>query len=166
MVSKKETLHGLTDVLTVCHERFGHALEDERKDLSTINQATKNAIELINRLDKELEFEKAFNSNLCEAIAKKREGYVESTTESGVQFGEWVSCRERLPKVGEDVILKFKDTFHTHPSWPKIQIMPAWRCNVDESQPNGEWAIEGRLWHQTIISIDDGIAWMPMPKGV
>ena len=80
-------------------------------------------------------------------------------------FGKWIPCRERLPRVGEDVILYFRDTYHTDPSWPETQFLPAWRCNVaEEDTPNGQWAIEGRLWNTVVIDIEDGIAWMPMPK--
>ncbi len=75
----------------------------------------------------------------------------------------WTPCSEGLPKAGADVILTFRDTFHTHPSWPKVAVMPAWICNVSEEKPLGEWAIEGRLGNY-VVDIDSGIAWMPMPK--
>ena len=75
----------------------------------------------------------------------------------------WILSRDRLPEVGEDVILYFKDTVHTHPSWPKIDVKPAWRCNVGEkNSPDGDWAIEGRLGN-FVIPLQDGIAWMPLP---
>ncbi len=74
----------------------------------------------------------------------------------------WTPCSEGLPEVGANVILTFRDTFHTHPSWPKVAVMPAWICNVSEEKPRGEWAIEGRLGNY-IVDIDSGIAWMPMP---
>lgn len=78
-------------------------------------------------------------------------------------YGDWILCSERLPEVGANVILTFRDTFHTHDSWPKITVMPAWICNVDEDSPKGMWAIEGRLGDY-IIDIESGIAWMPMPE--
>lgn len=85
------------------------------------------------------------------------------------QSDEWVECSKELPPKGVNVELTFRDTFHTHPSWEKIQVLPAWICNVDEEHPEGEWAIEGRLGHY-VIDIEDGIAWKPLPapykKGV
>lgn len=71
--------------------------------------------------------------------------------------------KKELPEKGVNVILTFKDTFHTHPSWPKIQVLPAWICNVDDDNPKGQWAIEGRLGNY-VINIDDGIAWKPLPE--
>lgn len=76
--------------------------------------------------------------------------------------GNWIPCKDKLPDVGVNVILTFRDTFHTHPSWPKVQVMPAWICNVDEDNPKGEWAIEGRLGNY-VVDIDSGIAWQPLP---
>lgn len=83
------------------------------------------------------------------------------------QYGEWILCKDRLPEKGQDVILVFRDTFHTHRSWPRIAISPAWRCNVgEEKTPDGEWALTGRLysiWPKG-IGIEDGIAWMALPE--
>lgn len=76
---------------------------------------------------------------------------------------DWIPCEKELPEKGVNVILTFKDTFHTHPSWPKIQVLPAWICNVDDDNPKGQWAIEGRLGNY-VINIDDGIAWKPLPE--
>ena len=77
--------------------------------------------------------------------------------------GKWILSRDGLPEVGEDVILFFKDSFHKHPSRPKIDVKPAWRCNVGEkNSPEGDWAIEGRLGNY-VIPLQDGIAWMPLP---
>ncbi len=75
----------------------------------------------------------------------------------------WTPCSEELPPVGADVILRFKDTLHTHPDWPKTAVKPAWICNVCEETPRGQWAIEGRLG-DFIVDIDSGIEWMPMPE--
>lgn len=79
------------------------------------------------------------------------------------EHSDWVPCSQELPPVGADVILTFRDTFHTHPDWPKVAVKPAWRCNVEEETPDGRWAIEGRLGNFG-VNIEDGIAWMPMPK--
>ena len=76
---------------------------------------------------------------------------------------DWIPCSKQLPEKGVNVILTFKDTFHTHPSWPKVQVLPAWICNVDEDNPRGQWAIEGRLGNY-VIDIDSGIAWKPLPE--
>ena len=77
---------------------------------------------------------------------------------------KWISCNKRLPDCGEDVILYFHDSFHKHPSWPKMDVKPAWRCNVDEEDsPDGAWAIEGRLGNY-VVDLKDGIAWMPLPE--
>lgn len=80
------------------------------------------------------------------------------------KVGQWIPCSERLPEAGENIILTFKDTFHTHPTMAnKIRVMPAWRCNVcEEETPDGAWAIEGRLG-KFAVDITDGIAWMPLP---
>ncbi len=75
----------------------------------------------------------------------------------------WVPCDMELPPVGADVILTYRDTFHTHESWPKVSVMPAWICNIDDDNPKGQWAIEGRLGNY-VLPIEDGIAWMPMPE--
>ena len=82
------------------------------------------------------------------------------------KFGEWIPCSERLPKIGQDVILFFHDSIHTHPSWEKTPVMPAWICNVgEEASPNGEWAIEGRFGgNMWVEPLDSGIAWMPLPN--
>ena len=74
----------------------------------------------------------------------------------------WIPCSEKRPDAGVNVILRFRDTFHTDSSWPKIQVMPAWICNVSEDMPDGEWAIEGRLGNYT-VDIQDGIEWQPLP---
>ena len=74
----------------------------------------------------------------------------------------WILVKERLPDIGQDVILAFHDTFHTDATWPKVAVKPAWRCNVVADSPNGEWAIE-HLYNMT-IPIEDGIAWMEMPE--
>ena len=79
---------------------------------------------------------------------------------------KWIPCSKRLPKRGDDVILYFKDTYHTEKGWEPYIVMPAWRCNVgEEDTPNGAWAIEGRLggfgWVQPL---ETGIAWMKLPK--
>ena len=76
----------------------------------------------------------------------------------------WIKCSERLPDQGVNVILTFNDTYHIDPSWPEIQVLPAWRCNVGEDEtPDGAWAIEGRLGGYS-IPLEDGIAWKPLPK--
>ena len=75
----------------------------------------------------------------------------------------WILCSERLPEKGVNVILTFRDTFHTHPSWPKVQVMVAWICNCGDEHPDGEWAIEGRLGNY-VVNLEDGIAWQPLPK--
>lgn len=72
MKSEKEVLADLGNVLTMCYYLHAKASGEDRKDLEKINQTAKDAIELIRRTGKELEFEKAFNGNLCEAIAMKR----------------------------------------------------------------------------------------------
>lgn len=78
--------------------------------------------------------------------------------------GPWIACSDRLPEVGEDIILFFRDRFHKDPSWPKTVIKSAWRCNTaNPNTPNGDWAIEGRLYHSA-IPFEDGIAWMPLPE--
>lgn len=79
------------------------------------------------------------------------------------EYGGWIPCEKELPETGANVILTYKDTFHTHESWPRIAVMPAWICNVDEENPKGMWAIEGRLGNYC-IDIESGIAWMPMPE--
>jgi hypothetical protein len=83
------------------------------------------------------------------------------------QYGQWILCDDRLPEAGQDVILLFHDTFHTHPDWPKVVVSTAWRCNVDkERTPKGEWALTGRLYSicPKVISIKNGIAWMALPE--
>ena len=76
---------------------------------------------------------------------------------------KWILCSDRLPDVGEDIILFFKDTFHTQPSWPKTIVKSAWRCNFGQKgSPDGAWAIQGRLYDFG-IPLQDGIAWMPLP---
>lgn len=79
------------------------------------------------------------------------------------KYDGWIPCKKELPETGANVILTFEDTFHTHKSWPRIAVMPAWICNVDEERPKGEWAIEGRLGNYC-VDIESGIAWMPMPE--
>lgn len=77
---------------------------------------------------------------------------------------DWILVKDRLPDIGQDVILVFHDTFHTDATWPKVAVRPAWRCNVGAYSPNGEWAIE-HGYHMT-IPIEDGIAWMELPEYV
>ena len=79
------------------------------------------------------------------------------------KYDGWIPCEKELPETGANVILTFKDTFHTHESWPRVAVMPAWICNVDEENPKGMWAIEGRLGNYG-IDIESGVAWMPMPE--
>lgn len=76
---------------------------------------------------------------------------------------EWILCKDRLPEKWENVILYYRDDHHTDPSWPKIGVAPAWRCNVGiPGAPKGEWSIEGRLgW---VAPLKCGIAWMALPK--
>jgi len=119
-----------------------------------------DALKLINHLSEELDFEKSFNSNLLEAVAQKRQICASAPIP---QDSEWIPCSKQLPKAGQDILLYFNDTYHTDPSWSPTAVQPAWRCNIDETTPNGQWAIEGRLWHTTVIDIEDGIAWMPLP---
>ena len=77
---------------------------------------------------------------------------------------KWILCRDRLPDAGEDIILFFKDTLHKHPQWPKMDVKPAWRCNLGaKNSPNGDWAIGGRFGTYA-IPFHDGIAWMPLPE--
>lgn len=77
---------------------------------------------------------------------------------------QWISCKDQLPDWREDIILYFHDTYHQHPSWPKMYVVPAWRANVGEKDtPEGLWAIEGRLGNYT-VPIEDGIAWMHLPN--
>lgn len=106
----------------------------------------------------DIEFE--IFQKVCEAI---REASPPEYKVLQSNHGTWVKCKDELPPVGVNVILCFKDTFHTHPSWPQKQVMAAWICNVDKEHPKGEWAIEGRLGNY-VVEIDDGIAWMPMPE--
>ena len=74
----------------------------------------------------------------------------------------WVLVKDKLPDPGQDVILAFRDRIHKDPSWPKVAVRPAWRCNVGErDSPNGAWAIEHYMGF--VAPIEDGIAWMPMP---
>lgn len=83
------------------------------------------------------------------------------------QYGQWILCDDRLPEAGQDVILLFRDTFHTHSDWPKVVVSTAWLCNVDEERtPKGEWALTGRLYSiwPKVISIKNGIAWMALPE--
>ena len=159
---------GLNATMRHCHNMYNEASSEKQIWLAEINQAAKDAVELIKSIEKQLEFEKGFNGNLCEAIAEKRK-IKELEQFSKIQkqdvFGKWIMCSERLPEIGENVILYFLDTYHTHPSWPRRTVSSAWRCNVDkETTPNGQWAITGRLWNDTVIDIEDGIAWMPMPN--
>ena len=149
------------DALLVLSQTEEYYQEQGFKEASVEIAEVADYIESVN---KELEFEKAFNGHLCSAVAQKRKVF-EVLDKSSADFGKWIPCRERLPRVGEDVILYFRDTYHTDPSWPETQFLPAWRCNVaEEDTPNGQWAIEGRLWNTVVIDIEDGIAWMPMPK--
>lgn len=79
-------------------------------------------------------------------------------------MGEWIKISDRLPDPGVDVLLCFRDTHHTDPSWPRVVVLPAWRGNLAES-PNGSFAIEGRLGRSySSADIEDAIAWMPMPE--
>lgn len=156
---QNNTVRGLMDAIGLTKER-GSALVHLRLEHAEA------ILNLIKRTDKELEFEKAFNGNLCEAISQKRKR-CDEVVHPQAGYGTWIPCGERLPKAGENVILYFRDTFHTDPSWPETQVLPAWRCNVaEENKPNGQWAIEGRIWSTTVIDIEDGIAWMPLPKAV
>ena len=157
-----DPIKGLSRVLVHCHKLY-NKYEEDQQALAEMNQAAKDAIEFIKTQSKELEFEKGFNGTLCEAIAEKRKVRITEVKKDDLTDG-WILCRDRLPKSGEEVVLFFRDTFHTHPSWPKTQVLCAWRCNVNENKtPNGEWAIEGRCWNNVVISLEDGIAWMPLP---
>ena len=121
----------------------------------------KDALKVIYHLQDLLEHFKGFSDFLGDELEKKRE----PNTEIKANLGDkWIPCAKKLPEVGEDVILYFFDTYHTHPSWPRTNIKSAWICNVDEDHPKGQWAINGRLWDNVVIDIDDGISWMPMPK--
>lgn len=78
---------------------------------------------------------------------------------------EWIKVSDRLPEPGVDVILCFRDTLHQDPSWPKVAVMSAWRCNLAQETPDGMWAVEGRLGRSySAVPLEDGIAWMPMPE--
>lgn len=161
MIDKDKVIKDLNNTLLHCHNLYAKYSEDQ-PIFTEINHTAKDAIELIKDTRKQLEFEKDFNGFLCEALVEKRKVYDEEL-QSKDQFGEWILCSEKLPEMGEDIILYFKDTYHTHLSWPETNIKSAWRCNINEITPNGQWAINGRLWRDTVLDIEDGIAWMPMP---
>ena len=87
--------------------------------------------------DEMLELERQFNECLAGELQKKRAPMV--TVDPVFPDGSgWISCRKKLPAPGQDVILFFHDTFHTHPSWPDPAVQPAWRANVGEPEsPDG-----------------------------
>ena len=156
-------LSDLGKVLRYCHEMYNKCDNEGQNKLAHINQTAKDAIEYIEKLEKENAPHKGFNELLCAELAKKNQP--NRTLKYELEESKWIPCSERLPKSGENVILFFYDTFHTHPSWEKTRVLPAWRCNVgEERSPNGEWAIEGRCWNDVVIDLKDGIAWMPLPK--
>ena len=82
------------------------------------------------------------------------------------QYWNWIACQYRLPPVGQDVILYFRDTFHTRQDWPEFVVSTAWRCNVGNDNPDGQWCLTGRLYgiYPGVIDIKDGIAWMALPE--
>ncbi len=99
------------------------------------------------------------------ALDALKEASIPAYTVLYAEHGDWVACSDEMPPAGVDVILTFEDTFHTHPSWPRIAVKPAWICNVgEEKTPNGEWAIEGRLGN-FCVPLEAGLGWMPLPKG-
>ena len=127
----------------------------------------KDVLAMMDEYEKDLKISREYAEFLGDALEKKRE-IMDAEEAEALRIlrrnDGMIGCQNEPAPPGQDVILIFHDTYHTHPSWPKIAIAPAWRCNVgeDDSKPYGQWAIDGRLGGY-VVDYGDGICWMPLP---
>lgn len=78
-----------------------------------------------------------------------------------VEQQRWIPVTERLPERGVDVLVTQLPN-----DWngKRYKVSPAWRCNVEDVNPHGEWALTGRLDFRSVIPIDKVLAWRPLPE--